>query len=353
MQLKTQSIRVMNAPDIPGLAFRGFRGPVDYPVIAEIITTANQADKIDHIVSADDIERSYQHLENCDPAKDMLFVEIDGQPIGYGRCWWADELNGDHIYYPVFKISPAGRLPGLGEAVLAALMRHLRQIAAGHPVDAPKYFEASATSHLKWRIGLLESQNFEVVRCFIKMVRPCSLPIEETPLPEGLEVHPAAPEHTRQIWEASMEASRDHWGFQEPTEESYQNWFNDPHRDETLWKVAWDGDEVAGKVLNFINHDENKQFNRKRGYTEDIGVRRPWRRQGVARALLTQSIQMFQEMGMDETSLGVDTENPNGALQLYKSVGYTEYKRNLVYRKAIQQDQSKFLDKTNLHKEIK
>jgi ribosomal protein S18 acetylase RimI-like enzyme len=62
-------------------------------------------------------------------------------------------------------------------------------------------------------------------------------------------------------------------------------------------------------------------------------VRRPWRRQGVARALLTRSIQMFIEMGMQETALGVDTENPNGALNLYQDVGYTEEKRFITYRK--------------------
>ena len=36
-------------------------------------------------------------------------------------------------------------------------------------------------------------------------------------------------------------------------------------------------------VRNFINHKENQEANRKRGYTENISVRRPWRRQGIAR----------------------------------------------------------------------
>ncbi|MEJ2511570.1 MAG: GNAT family N-acetyltransferase, partial [Anaerolineales bacterium] len=82
-------------------------------------------------------------------------------------------------------------------------------------------------------------------------------------------------------------------------------------------------------------HKENQKYNRLRGYTEDISVRRPWRRQGVARALLTQSIQMFIDMGMDETDLAVDAENPNGALQLYKSVGYEPFRTSMVYRKPL------------------
>ena len=100
-----------------------------------------------------------------------------------------------------------------------------------------------------------------------------------------------------------------------------------------LWKIAWDGEQAVGNVLNFVLHQENENFKRKRGYTEGISVRRPWRRKGIARALLTESIKMFQEMGMEETCLGVDTENPRGALELYQSVGYQEIKRYVTYRK--------------------
>lgn len=44
---------------------------------------------------------------------------------------------------------------------------------------------------------------------------------------------------------------------------------------------------------------------------------------------------MFKEMGMEETALGVDTENPNGALRLYEGVGYQVVKHHMTYRKAM------------------
>ena len=44
---------------------------------------------------------------------------------------------------------------------------------------------------------------------------------------------------------------------------------------------------------------------------------------------------MFVEMGMQETALGVDTQNPNGALRLYESVGYQVDKRYTTYRKRL------------------
>jgi hypothetical protein len=61
--------------------------------------------------------------------------------------------------------------------------------------------------------------------------------------------------------------------------------------------VAWEDDEVAGMVLNRLDWEQNRKYGRRRGYTQDVFVRRPWRR-GPARSLLVQSIGMFREMGM-------------------------------------------------------
>ncbi|MCJ7824376.1 MAG: GNAT family N-acetyltransferase, partial [Anaerolineales bacterium] len=78
------------------------------------------------------------------------------------------------------------------------------------------------------------------------------------------------------------------------------------------------------------------EYNRKRGYTEFICVRRPWRKQGMATALITSSMKMFKEMGMTEAGLGVDTQNLSGALWLYESLGFRQVKRHSTYRKPME-----------------
>jgi ribosomal protein S18 acetylase RimI-like enzyme len=45
---------------------------------------------------------------------------------------------------------------------------------------------------------------------------------------------------------------------------------------------------------------------------------------------------MFRAMGMEETSLGVDTENPSGALRLYEGVGYREERRHMFFDKEME-----------------
>ena len=65
-------------------------------------------------------------------------------------------------------------------------------------------------------------------------------------------------------------------------------------------------------------------------------ARRPWRRRGLARALIARSLRLLQELGMEEAALGVDAENPNSALRLYESMGFRTVKQHGTYRKALE-----------------
>jgi mycothiol synthase len=102
-----------------------------------------------------------------------------------------------------------------------------------------------------------------------------------------------------------------------------------------LWQIAWEGDEVVGGVHNYIDKEENEAFNRKWGHTEQIFVRRPWRKRGIAMALIARSLKILREHGMTEATLDVDTENPSGALELYESLGYRPYSEFIFYRKPL------------------
>jgi ribosomal protein S18 acetylase RimI-like enzyme len=131
------------------------------------------------------------------------------------------------------------------------------------------------------------------------------------------------------------EAFRDHWGHSEATEENYRTWLNNRYFQPHLWQVGWAGSEIAGNVLNYIDAESNAKYQRQRGWTESICVRRPWRKQGLAKALIARSMRLLQEQGMTEVALGVDTQNPNGALHLYESMGYRVTKELITYEKPL------------------
>jgi ribosomal protein S18 acetylase RimI-like enzyme len=181
---------------------------------------------------------------------------------------------------------------------------------------------------------LLEAAGYRPVTHFADMLRPDLDDIPEAALPAGLEVRPVMLEHYRAIWEAEVEAFQDHWGASFD-EKDYQRFLDEPTFGPALWRIAWDGDQVAGQVRSYIDSPENEEFGRRRGYAENISVRRPWRRQGLARALLVESLHALKRRGMEQAALGVHFENPRQALQLYESVGFGVVRMNTTVRKPL------------------
>jgi ribosomal protein S18 acetylase RimI-like enzyme len=169
---------------------------------------------------------------------------------------------------------------------------------------------------------LYEAFGYRPVYHAADLVRPDLEDIPEAPMLEGFVVRTPGDDEMRAVWEADQEAFRDHIGAAPGTENDYRQFLEFEWRDPTLWRVAWDGDRVAGQVRSFINERENEAFGRKRGWTEFISVRRPYRRRGLARALLAQSLHAVRERGMTEAALGVLTENTHGAFRLYESLGF-------------------------------
>lgn len=60
-----------------------------------------------------------------------------------------------------------------------------------------------------------------------------------------------------------------------------------------------------------------------------------WRNRGIAGALLAMSLSELDARGMTEAALGVDTDNPGGALHLYTSLGFELQTYEAVYDKPV------------------
>lgn len=328
------SIAVPDAPAIPGLRFRHFRGESDYPHIARLINASAQADHIDRLSTVDDVAATYRHLVNCDPRHDAVFADVGDETVAYTRVEWRQVENGPRVYTSIGYVDPAWRRRGLGTALLSWSEQRRRAIAATHDAGE-KLLELWAADTETALEALAVKRGFKPVRYAFDMIR---LDIENLPdyrLPDGIEIRPVTPEQYPAIWDADVEAFRDHWGFAEPTEEIYKSWLEFPHFEPGLWTIAWDGDQIAGQVRSFINREENTQFGRQRGYTEFISVRRPWRRRGIARALIVESLKILKAHGMTEAALGVDAENLSGALRVYQDCGFVVEKRFTTFRKPI------------------
>ncbi len=324
-----------NAPELPGLNFRSFIGETDYARMLAIINAASKADQDENSTTLADIKHDYAHLINSNPETDMIFAEINGEAVAYSRVdWWQEDDPNDRIYTCFVFIVPAWRDQGIEETMIRWCEGRLRTIAQEHPKDSKRFFQYSSLEAKKSLNKILDSLGYTLTRFFIEMSRPLE-DLPEAELPEGIEARPVTEKQTHQVWEAANEAFRDHWGYSEPKEEDYISYKSSRYFQPELWQVAWDGDEVVSSVMNYIDQEHNEKYHRKRGWTENISTRREWRRRGIAKALIVRSMHMHKAKGMTEVALGVDTDNPNGALRLYQSLGYKKLKTMVIYRKPM------------------
>lgn len=322
MDVQQSSIAWEPLNAVPGLSFRYFAGQQDYQIRLEISNACREVNGSDWIVTLDDIKNDELWKNNFDIQRQMVFVEWESRPIGYFAYYWDTEITGSIIYHPFGMLLPSYWGHGIASLMLQFAEERCSEIAAELHSDKAKCFRILKKKKAVETIQFLMDKGYQIERYFFSMRRPIDLPIGDHPLPKGLEIRPVKPDEYRTIWNGDQEAFRNHWGFSEHTETMFEAWQKDRLFQPQYWKVAWEGEQVCGMVGNYHDPEENKTYKRKRGYTEDIWVRSPWRNKGLAKALIAESIRMFREMGMEETYLSVDADNQTGALRLYQSMGY-------------------------------
>jgi ribosomal protein S18 acetylase RimI-like enzyme len=329
------------APAIPGLRFRRLRLPDDLAGLTEMHARAAAVDQDDEVHSVEEWESWFASPWGFDPATDVVVGEVDGQVVAYAQARAVDDNDGGRDYTVGGEVHPEWRHRGIGRALLRHNVRHQqergRREAALEPNGASRErrLESGARETAVPRVRLLESEGFTAVRWFFEMVRPNLDDIADLPLPDGLEIRPVQPEDYAAIWAADQEAFRDHWGAQPEGDVGFDLFFAAPDFRPDLWRVAWDGDQVAGVVMNRIMAAFNEGSGERRGELAGVSVRRPWRRRGLARALVAESLRALRDDGMTSAALGVDAENPTGALSVYEANGFVVHSRGTNYRRPL------------------
>jgi mycothiol synthase len=273
---------------------------------------------------------------NYEPARDTILAAEGEAIIGLARASWREQ-EGGVVHRIETWVRPDRQRQGIGTRLLAWGEQHARDAVAagiGGPRDLPRYFGGVADQANAASVALAERAGYVPIRFHYEMRRDLAEPIPEPPpIPDGLELRPVTPDQHRAIWLADAEAFRDHWDTSPPFEEDFVQFFQHPDVDTALWLVAWDGNEVAGMVLNAIYPEENDHMGLDIGWIDGVATRRPWRGRGVASALIPRALRLLRERGMAIAALGVDTQNPTGALGLYERFGFRPNRTWAFYRK--------------------
>jgi GNAT superfamily N-acetyltransferase len=246
---------------------------------------------------------------------DSWLFEDDGEPRAVG---WCDFMPGSDVAFAVGVVRQGWKGRGLGgqlaerseSCIVARGARRAHQFTLAKDEAAGELFRG---------------RGYADVRHFWSM----AIELSEPPEPVGIAVEAMREEDARAFHAALDESFRDHWEHHStPFEEWWERHSANPNRDLSLWFFIRDGDEIVAVARNEANRNGG-------GYVGALGVRRPWRGKGYAKALLLHTFREFYERGMSRVTLGVDASNPTGATHLYERVGMHVEQEHVVYEKVL------------------
>jgi mycothiol synthase len=316
------------------MTMRLFAGVADLQAIVDLFNAIEATDQIGAGTSVAELQID---LDNpmLDSARDMALWEDErGTLVALGALWIHPATVAIEAFFWM-RVHPDARGTELERDVIDWGTERLREIAAARGL--PAHLRLGTRDDNAYQIDTFDRNGFQFDRTFFDMARPLDQPIDAVPLPEGFMIRPLDGENELAAWvETFNQSFIDHWNHHDMTIERRRHWMKslDYRPELDLVAVAPDGTLAAFSYCS-IETANNRRMGVRDGWIADLGTRRGYRKRGLARALLTASLHTLKHAGMDMAKLGVDTQNPNGALRLYESVGFQTVETWLSYVKNV------------------
>jgi mycothiol synthase len=299
------------------------------------------------------VDRTGEHYNEADLAEEMdnPDVEVGKDFVGAFR---ADDLVGYFCLYPRpaagdrhrivldGAVRPDVRGQGVG-STLAEAMR-TRALAAHrerHPdlrahLSLRGRSDNSAQQDLMARIGLVPERWSFVMRADLSDPAP-----ESPPLPDGLVLRRYDESLAAAMHTAHNAAFLDHPNFTPWSASMWEQWVTGSRNFRPRLSFAVVGADRPDQVVAYVQTNEYdayfQQTGRREAYVAKVGTVREHRGRGLASLLLRRALQEYRDAGYDEASLDVDSENPTGALGIYRRAGFEVESRWTDYAAEVEE----------------
>jgi ribosomal protein S18 acetylase RimI-like enzyme len=246
---------------------------------------------------------------------DVIVAEASGgEMVGYADIG----IYGEHVWLDVRATEPEALPSLLGEIEERAGARKPDLTLMGYTSDQDEPLKR-----------LYDGSRYELIRHSFRMRIELEQQLPAPEWPDGYGVRTMREGEDRRFYDAQMTSFADTWMFAPEPYESWRHYMvDDSVFDPALWLVVEQGDDLAGILIARAPENEPGV-----GWIRILGVVPEHRQRGLGQALLRHSFRDFAGSGFDAVGLGVDAENPTGAVRLYERAGMHVERTSLIYEK--------------------
>jgi mycothiol synthase len=294
----------------------------DSSVIAEVVVAGDIADFGEPDFTEGDLIDDWARPRFSLDHDAWVLSGPTGRIVGYAFVWEAQpgaEVEGDAFVLPEY----SGR--GLGTLLLELMENRALALAAGRTITLGLY-----ASHVNTgKRALLERRGFTTLHTVLRFkIDLANRSPDAVEPPKGITLRQYGLDDADAVRETMSEAFEGHRRY---TPRRLDEWLDlrlrHPAFDPELWRVAECDGEVVGATLVYDVGET--------GYLSNVGVRRAWRGQGVAQALVADAFAALRERGQMRVLVSVDADAAPAAINLYEEAGMRVHERHDWFSKAL------------------
>ncbi len=304
----------------------------DLDDVLALIHRAQAHDRIPEILSMEELKDDLTGAE-AEMATDSRLALIDGDLAGYVHTIYLPSDVRLERCYVVGTVDPDHRGRQVGRTLLGWGVERARTQLLSSGSDLPKFIRASDFDFVKGSHRLFARLGFTPVRYFDQLLRPLSdlPPIEKAEI-DGITIIPWPRQRDEELREVKNTAFADHWGSTPSTSERWNHMIEaSTTRLDLSWAAVDESDRIVSYCLNERYPADDVVTGRRDGWIGNIGTLKEYRGRGIASALIVRSLHAFVAEGLTHSMLGVDSDNPTGAPQMYRNLGYQPHTRTVTH----------------------
>ncbi len=305
----------------------------DYEILAAIANAVTP----EHPTTADALRRD-DKMREPKIIHRRFFAERDGEAVGYGvfgHIWW---MYHPQRFWLGVNIPPEHRRQGIG----AAIYNHLTAVMEQYN---PSELFSNATEDMEEAIRFLKKREFqETMRQWESRLDTAKFDpspftgIGERVQSEGIEIKTFAelaadPEHNHRLYKLEELLESEVPSSEESTFTEFEAWIK--HRAEGEQNFLPDGYFIAVHEGEYVGVSIlwASQASSQKLYTGLTGVRREYRRKGIAMAMKLRAVAYAQSLG--NRIIVTWNEENNPMLDLNLKLGYVKQPAEIEFKKHL------------------